>query len=143
MIRTMIASDIGDVLKIEQECFSDPWSESGFYAELALDVSHFIVYSENEKIIGFACMQCICDEGYVINFAVLPQFRNKGIGSNLLEALISFSKARNLSFMTLEVRKSNLSAIRLYMSKGFSIVGIRPNFYSKPNEDALLMTLLF
>ena len=88
-------------------------------------------------------LSCVLDEGYVTNIAVLPDYRRKGIASALLEQCISAAKQKNLSFVSLEVRKSNLAAIKLYEKFEFKIEGERKNFYECPKEDAYIMTRRF
>ena len=88
-------------------------------------------------------MYTVLDEGYVTNIGVLPEFRRRGIGAKIVNQLINFSKEKTLSFLSLEVRVSNMAAINLYKSLGFEEVGKRKNFYRLPNEDALIMTRYF
>jgi len=88
-------------------------------------------------------MYTVLDEGYVTNIGVLPDFRRRGIGAKIVKELIDFSVEKALSFLSLEVRVSNLAAIELYKSFGFEEVGKRKNFYRLPNEDALIMTRYF
>ena len=99
---------------LERICFSDPWSENAFRAEL--------------------------DKGYIANIAVDPLFRRQGIGSALLDDAADFARQAGLAFLTLEVRRSNLGAQALYRRHGFCPAGVRKNYYRDPVEDAILMT---
>ena len=85
-------------------------------------------------------MRTVLDEGYISNIAVSPALRRQGVGMALVQALQREGKTRGLSFLTLEVRVGNREARRLYERAGFREVGLRPGYYEKPREDALLMT---
>lgn len=140
VVRRMSLQDVSVVAKIEKTCFSQPWSENGLAVELERDSSYFVVADISEKVVGYAGMQCVCSEGYITNVAVFPEYRKMGIGRKLIHELISYAEANRFEFVTLEVRASNDNAIKLYLSEGFRNVGIRKNFYSKPTEDAIIMT---
>jgi ribosomal-protein-alanine N-acetyltransferase len=86
-------------------------------------------------------MTLVLDEGYISNVAVAPMYRGQGIGSGLIRELIERARKRGASFLTLEVRQSNIPARRLYEKFGFCDVGCRRNYYDKPIEDAINMTL--
>lgn len=132
---------LSEICELEKQCFSHPWSYQSLEAELYKNDAYFFVALKSDKVCGYIGMNTVLDEGYIANVAVLPQFQKQGIGQKLLEYLIKVSKEINLSFVTLEVRKSNEGAIALYSKNGFSVVGERKNFYSEPLENALLMTL--
>lgn len=128
------------VCKIEEECFAHPWSREDLAAQIENEQSHFIVaVDEDGTVAGYAGVQIICGEGYITNVAVLPSYRRKGIAKALMRRVME----NEMDFLTLEVRKSNAPAIKLYESLGFSKVGERKNFYSDPIEDALLYTCYF
>ena len=95
------------------------------------------------RVIGYIGMSAVIDEGYLFNVAVDRQYRKKGVGSALVRELVTFCQKRNYAFLTLEVRESNAPAISLYSRFGFVRVGERKNYYSKPVENALLMTKYF
>jgi [ribosomal protein S18]-alanine N-acetyltransferase len=138
----MDKSHISAVANIEKVCFASPWTEEGIAEELKNPLAHFLV-AVGEEVMGYIGVHEICGEGSITNVAVLPNFRCKGIGKALVSAAIKGAKERNCEFITLEVRKSNFPAISLYSSLGFEQVGLRKNFYSSPNEDAVLMTKTF
>ena len=127
---------IDDVFEIECACFSHPWSKADLEAQLSLDTSHFLVAVCDGKAVGYMGLQIFSNEGYVTNIAVLPGFRRRGIAQMLIEKQLE----NDMDFISLEVRKSNLPAIKLYEKSGFENVGIRPRFYSDPDEDAIIMT---
>lgn len=127
------------VEKIEKTCFAHPWSREDLKNQIALDTSHFLVATVDGNVAGYMGLQIFGGEGYVTNVAVLPEYRKQGIA----ESLISEQMKNKMSFITLEVRESNLPAISLYTKCGFKNVGIRPNFYSAPTENAIIMTYEF
>ena len=136
--------DVEKVAEIEKICFSKPWSENSFKNALNDSNSKFFVARLGSDIVGFSGMYIAAGaEGYVYNIAVNPLFRKKGIGTILTKKLINYAKENNLEFLSLEVRKSNNSAISVYEKCGFEKIGIRKNFYESPVEDALIMTFYF
>ncbi|MGN0458055.1 MAG: ribosomal protein S18-alanine N-acetyltransferase [Eubacterium sp.] len=127
---------LDDVANIEKTCFAHPWSRQDLKNQLDLDTSHFLVAVEDGRAVGYMGLQIFSCEGYVTNVAVLPEYRQRGIA----KALIGEALKNDMRFITLEVRESNTPAIRLYEKAGFENVGIRPKFYSNPNENAIIMT---
>ncbi len=127
---------LDDVFEIEKICFSHPWSKEDLKAQLGNNTSYFYVCDIDGMAVGYIGLQIFSGEGYVTNVAVLPEYRRCGIG----QALISRAMENEMDFITLEVRESNNSAITLYEKSGFERVGIRPNFYTCPDENAVIMT---
>lgn len=142
-ILPMSGEHLDGVAEIEQICFSRPWSRDMLAEELYNDCSAFLVAVEDDKVIGYAGVQVILDEGYITNVAVLPDHRKQGVASKLLQVFLDFAQAHQLAFLTLEVRASNTEAIMLYGRKGFRSAGRRKNYYENPKEDALIMTRTF
>ncbi len=138
-VREMLAKDVDEVARIEQQSFSRPWSRQAFLDALALGNTYFLVAEENGKILGYAGMYVAIDEGEVTNVAVRSQERCRGIGGMLLDALKKEAERRALARLVLEVRVSNEGAIRLYERKGFQNRGIRRQFYDCPKEDAYIL----
>lgn len=138
-IEKMTSEHIDEVFNIEKTCFSHPWSKQDLINQLNIDTSFFVVAKVDGKVVGYMGLQIFSGEGYVTNIAVLPEFRRMGIA----EKLIARQLKNSMSFITLEVRKSNAPAIALYEKTGFENVGIRPDFYSDPTEDAVIMTKYF
>lgn len=136
----MDADNVAVVAQIEVECFSKPWSEDMLKSELHNPNSYFIVAKLNDKILGYAGMNTVLDEAYITNIAVLKEYRNNGVGKALINNLIKYVTDNDFSFITLEVRESNVAAIGLYSLFGFIKEGKRRNFYTKPLEDAIIMT---
>lgn len=138
---TDLEKDAELIAEIERKCFATPWTEEQIKS--SDDSTVFFLARVDEKVVGYGGMYTVLDEGYVTNIGVLPEFRRRGIGAKIVNELIDFSKERSLSFLSLEVRVSNIAAINLYKSFGFEEVGKRKNFYRLPNEDALIMTRYF
>ena len=140
----MTADHLDEVAELERICFSVPWSRNMLAEELDNLLSAFLVaLDESGKVVGYAGVQVILDEGYITNVAVRPECRRQGIAAKLLQVFLDFAKANKLAFLTLEVRASNYDAIALYGSRGFRSVGRRKNYYEHPKEDAIIMTLEF
>ena len=119
--------------------FDDFWSYDVLKKEIECPNSYFIVAKNNDEIVGFAGLKVIVDEADIMNIVVKKSFRHNGIGSVLLEHLISYAKSNNLKTITLEVNEHNLSAIRLYDKFNFDKIGIRKKYYDGIS-DAIIMT---
>lgn len=143
VIEKMTEAHIEGIARLERECFSSPWSEESLKNELKNNFSRFFVAFSNGEIVGYIGAHNILGEVYITNVAVFPQLRRRGVAKKLIEALLQTVKNENAVFVTLEVRKSNFSAISLYEKTGFKPVGERKNFYEKPRENAVLMTYFF
>lgn len=139
MIRKMVQSDIQQVAALEKECFSKPWSENAISKEVDNKNAIFFVYEEQDRILGYAGMYLIIDEGDILNVAVTANSRNKGIARQILLSMFEKAESMGIHKFTLEVRKSNQFAIRLYEKLGFITEGCRKNFYDDPQEDGLIM----
>ncbi len=134
---------IDQIVSLERQSFSTPWSKASLEEELYNPQASFLVAEgENGEVLGYAGLHVVLDEGYIANFAVFPQYRRQGVAGQLLDVYCRFGEA-NLAFLTLEVRLSNRAAIELYMGRDFEQVGRRPGFYENPTEDAILMTRFF
>ncbi len=133
---------IKDIAKLEEVCFSTPWSENAIKDAFMTGTKFFVAQKDN-KVLGYVGISAIIDEGYITNIAVFPEYRNMGVGSALIEHLFRFADEKALAFISLEVRKSNKGAISLYEKFGFKTEGKRKNFYTAPQEDAHIMTKRF
>ena len=142
-IEKMTADHTTMVAELEKECFSTPWSEAGLAAELTNNFARFYVALCDGKIAGYIGAHNVLGEVYITNVAVFNTFRRQGVGSLLVNHLVSQMKQENADFVTLEVRESNANAIALYTKAGFKRVGTRKDFYTKPKEDAALMTYFY
>ena len=125
------------IAAIEAECFSDPWPE----ALLSRMRGRITAAVEGDAVLGYLVFSSVLDEGSVDNIAVGTAHRRRGAADMLVADAIEKARAAGLSFITLEVRASNAPAIALYEKHGFREVGRRRGYYTKPKEDAILMTL--
>ena len=140
----MNADHLDEVAELERICFSTPWSRNMLAEELDNLLSAFLVALDDfGRVVGYAGLQVVLDEGYITNIAVRPECRKQGIAGKLLQVFLDFAEANKLAFLTLEVRASNYDAIALYGTRGFRSVGRRKNYYEHPREDALIMTREF
>ena len=140
-IRKMTEVDLQQVYAIEQETFSDPWSEEDFSNSIKDENNNYLVADIGGQVVGYCGYWGIVGEGDIFNVAVKKEFRGQHIGYTMLTTLINEAVSRGITSLTLEVRASNKAAIHLYQSLGFESAGIRKDFYSKPKEDAVIMWL--
>ena len=127
--------------KLEQSCFSVPWTRDQILGQMPDPQHVFLVAVDNDQIVGYVGMMHVLDEGYISNVAVCPERRRQGIADQLLKHLILRAKELDLSFVTLEVREGNSAAVNLYAKHTFEPVGMRKNYYDRPRENAILMTM--
>lgn len=139
-ITPMAQTHIMDIVEIEKKCFSAPWSKNGIAEEIYNPNAHFLAAVSDKLVLGYIGVHEVCDEAYVDNLAVNPNYQRLGIGEKLLTAAQNGAFDRGCGFISLEVRKSNHSAIALYEKLGYKKVGERKNFYTEPLEDAVIMT---
>ena len=140
----MTGDHLDEVAELERICFTTPWSRNMLAEELDNALSAFLVALDDAgRVVGYAGLQVVLDEGYITNVAVRPECRRKGIAGKLLQVFLDFAQGNQLAFLTLEVRASNYDAIALYGSRGFRSVGRRKNYYEHPKEDAIIMTKEF
>ena len=135
----MEISDVPEAARLEEETFSMPWKESDFIEMIKAPYAHFFVADEDGRIVGILGLRDLSGEGEITNVAVSKDCRKRGIGSLLVSRAVEESKSLGIGDLTLEVRASNEAAIRLYDKFGFKSEGIRPGFYEKPVEDALIL----
>ena len=138
-ILPMTAQQVSSVAELEAVCFSDPWSANSVASELTNPLSFWLVALEGDKVLGYVGSQTVLDETDMMNVAVHPDHRRRGIARQLIDALIQALKERGSHSLTLEVRSSNAPAICLYNQLGFEEAGRRRNYYCNPKEDALIL----
>lgn len=139
-IRYMKKEDIDAVLVVETKSFATPWSRSAFVNELINNnFAHYLVIENEGEIIGYCGLWVIVDEAHITNIAIDPLFRGLKLGDQLLLHAIELARTMGALKMTLEVRVSNHIAQRLYSKHGFEPGGIRKNYYTDNQEDALVM----
>lgn len=135
----MTEDDLDQVLEISSTSLKESWSLDSYSKELSNPLAKYLVAKDDSKIVGFAGLWAIIDEGHITNIAVHPNFREKGVGTILLQSLIDHSKDWGCNSLTLEVRSSNVAAKMLYKKFDFLEEGIRKNYYSDNEEDAIIM----
>jgi ribosomal-protein-alanine N-acetyltransferase len=139
--RPITLADIADVMAIERTAYAYPWSERFFRQEMQVECARSFLAEIGGQIVGYILFWLLPDEVDIHNVAVHRDFRRRGLGRSLLERVVFEARDRGSARVTLEVRKSNLAAQKLYESTGFTVTGVRKGYYSDDGEDALLMTL--
>jgi len=158
MVKITLATkvDISQILEIEKEAFSPPWTHNALLNELSKDDSYFIIAKENttklssivepspacraqHTILGFALMRQVGDDGELLKIATDKTARRKGVGDLLMTAVLDKAKSNAFPSVFLEVRSSNTAAIRLYEKHGFKTIRIRKDYYTDPIEDAVIL----
>lgn len=139
-IRAMGFDDIDQVVAVERQAFPVPWSRAAFEIELTENsLAHYLVAEVDGAVVGYCGMWIILDEAHLTNVAVLAEFRGQGIGRCLLTTLMEYARLQGATCMTLEVRRSNSAAQRLYGRLGFVARGLRRQYYTDTAEDAVIM----
>ncbi len=136
--RKMTAEDVPFISRLEEETFSMPWSADSFLEMIGKEDARYYVAEEDGRLLGSCGVLMIAGEGNITNVAIAPEARNRGIGTALLRHLMAEGDREGLTAYTLEVRVSNAAAIHVYEKLGFVSAGVRPGFYEKPVEDALI-----
>jgi [ribosomal protein S18]-alanine N-acetyltransferase len=135
-------ADLDGVLAIEDASFNNPTSRAWYEAELARpDVCKvFVIRTPERSVAGFAAFWKVVDEMHINNLAIHPDWRGRGLGRRLLAGVLAAAYGMGVRRATLEVRRSNLAAQRLYAAAGFRVVGVREGYYAQPVEDALVLS---
>lgn len=137
-IREMTREDVPAIHEIEVLCFPDPWSVESLLAEVSgVNPSFYLVGEIDGRVVGYAGLWRILDEGHITNVAVHPDYRRRHVGELLVANLLKKSLERGMRAFTLEVRVSNEAALGLYQKFGFAVAGRRKNYYQ--TEDAFVM----
>lgn len=140
IVREMLVEDLDQVMEIEKELFSVPWTKEGYFTYLMKSDSLFLVAEEKGEILGYCGVILVLDEGDITNVAVKPSRQRQGIGGLLVNSLILLTRERGIHTLHLEVREGNDRAIRLYERMGFVQDGLRKNYYTAPVENGILMS---
>ena len=143
-LRPAVLSDLPMISAIETISFANPWHPDTFRSLLTRDRVRVLVADQGGQVIGYAVLWWVMDQGELANLAVHPDFQGRGVGSRLLDRVISDALSETVENLFLEVRESNDSARRLYANRGFVQVSVRLGYYQNPREDAcvLLKTLV-
>ncbi len=139
----MASADLVKVHAIGEQCFSTPWQLRSFEYEIENRDAILQVAVLDSEIIGYVCLRSILDVTHVLDIAVIPAFRQTGIGSMLLRNALQELRriSPDIHLITLETRESNIAAMKLYEKFGFREIGRRRGYYQKPHEDAIIMEL--
>jgi len=140
VIRPFRSSDIRTVVSLEREVFPDPWPRSAF-EDILRESGWYAVVAETDtgEIAGYACYLIIGPEGHLANIAVAPPFRRKSVAKRLLDNILNAVEESACEYLLLEVRPSNTNALAFYEKQGFALLYRRPNYYSRPVEDAIVL----
>jgi len=141
-IREMESGDLDEVLAIEEVSFPTPWPRKLFEEEIVREFSDALVAvpAEGEGVLGYSVCWTVADESHLLNIAVRPDARGRGVGSALLGECIRRGVRAGAGRIHLEVRAGNVPALRMYEREGFSFQGIRRGYYADTGEDAVLLS---
>ncbi len=139
LIRRASSADVPALVSIERACFSDPWTAAGILETVQYETIRGFVADSQGSTVGYVMARISGEEGEILNLAVLPSWRRKGIARSLLVEALGSISAAGVVEAYLEVRQSNEDAIALYRSQGFRPVGVRTDYYRDPREDALVL----
>jgi [ribosomal protein S18]-alanine N-acetyltransferase len=142
-IRLAVSADAAELVRIERRCFGDPWSEMGFREALDASWTFGLVAesAHSRAVAGYLIARELAGAGEILNLAVAPEFRRRGIARALLDEGVRRLQGHKVDEIFLEVRESNLTAQALYVGAGFRPVGQRSGYYRNPKEDALVLRL--
>ena len=139
--RIATPADLDAVLEIEEASFNNPTTRQWYENELKRPEVCFIyvLRTDDTPVAGFCAFWLVADQLHINNLAVRPELRGSGLGTQLLEAIVAEARHLGAASLTLEVRRSNVAAQRLYAKAGFHEAGVRQNYYTQPVEDALVL----
>lgn len=138
--RKMGLEDLDQIMAVEHDAFTLPWSKESFQNELIKNqFALYIVLEVDKQIVGYCGVWIILDEAHITNIAILSKYRGKKLGEALMRKIMELAKERGAKTMTLEVRVTNMVAQSLYRKLGFQGGAVRKNYYSDNQEDALVM----
>lgn len=137
-IRKMVEADLPEIVALEQQIFSVPWSENSFRSAYDQKYNIYLTAVEQGRVLGYCGLWCSPPDADLCNMAVAQNCRQRGIGKELLSEAFQYCLRKQVENILLEVRASNVPAQRLYQSLGFEEIGVRKGYYSNPVEDALL-----
>lgn len=139
IVEGMRLEHVSQIAELEKLCFSDPWSNSSIASELENELACWLVAVDGDRVAGYIGSQTVMGETDMMNVAVHPDYRRRGIAEALVNGLVFLLKERGSHSLTLEVRASNAPAQKLYGKLGFVQIGKRPGYYRNPKEDAYIL----
>lgn len=141
MLKTRPATleDIDQIMAIEEESFSNPWSRKNFELEIKNPLAHYEVLTISDIVIGYAGAYLLIDEAHIGNVAIDQEYRGQGFSKYLMNHFLFALYEKGVRFATLEVREDNYVAMGLYRSLGFEVEGVRKNYYQDVHKDALIL----
>jgi ribosomal-protein-alanine N-acetyltransferase len=139
-VEPMTYWDLEQVASIERASFHRPWQPGGFRTELERKPARCLVVRDGATVLGYLIFWHIPPEIHILNIAIKPDFRGRGLAQLLLDYMFEYGRETGVEEVFLEVRPSNQEAQTLYQGAGFQITGCRKNYYSEDHEDAILMT---
>ena len=139
ILTKMKPEHVAQIAELEKLCFCDPWSETSIASQLENELAYWLVALDGNTVAGYIGSQTVMGETDMMNVAVHPDYRRKGVGETLVNGLVAILKELGSRCLTLEVRASNVPAQKLYEKLGFSLVGKRPRYYRNPREDAYIL----
>ncbi|MDR2157141.1 MAG: ribosomal protein S18-alanine N-acetyltransferase [Clostridiales Family XIII bacterium] len=141
-IRRARPEDVDDVTALERICFATPWARSDLEKDIGENIlASYMIAESADRLIGYAGIWVVIDEGHITNVAVHPDWRGQGVATMLLSELLETARRKGAKNFTLEARASNATAIALYEKFGFRTVGYRRQYYADNGEDAAIMWL--
>ena len=139
-VRIAKSSDLDDIYDLDVQTFAMPWSKEALSYDILENDNAFVIVAEYEgEFAGYADIWTVLDEADLNSIAVRVDFRRKGIGDAIMLAMTEMLSANGVATINLEVRVSNMPAIKLYKKYGFNECGVRPGYYLDNGEDALIM----
>ncbi len=139
LIRKMTGRDLDEIMLIELASFTLPWSRQSYENELSNRYATYMVADHEGVVAAYGGMWVVADEAHITNVAVAPRYRRQGMGTKVLQALLNTAGQKRVSRIFLEVRASNDAAFKLYSGQGFAPTGVRKQYYSDNDEDAIVM----
>lgn len=140
IFRNMTEQDVVQIAELEKKVFSDAWTSTGIYETFCQNQAFVGVAECVGEVVGYCIIYYVMDEGEIARIAVDEKVRRQGVGRGLLDYVCKCCKMKNINRLLLDVRESNESARRFYEQYGFSMDGVRKNFYDQPKENAVLMS---
>lgn len=139
-LREMKLNDSVQIAELEQEIFTDAWTQTGIEETFVQSHSVIVVAEEDSKIQGYCILYVVLDEAEIARIGVTERVRYGGVGSLILQFGEKICKEKGVERLLLDVREGNLPARKFYEKHGFLVDGVRKNFYDNPKEDGVLMS---